>query len=940
MVVFFSGLLVQCSDKPKNRSITLKGEWKLRLDSADSGVKEQWYTKNFSKTLNLPGSLQAQGYGNNIDSTTPWTGDIKKSYFNSIRYKEYQQKGEFKVPFWLNPKKYYKGVAWYQKQVDIPNDWENQKIFLYLERPHWETTVYVNNKEIGSRNSLSTPHQYDLTDSVSPGKNRLTVRVDNRMIVNIGKNSHSITDHTQSNWNGIAGDIKLKAKPLVYIEDIQIYPDISNECATVEIQLRNESVEIYRGKIALKARTKHTERNQVLPRLEQSFQMGESRKIRLNYPMGENPMRWSEFDPNLYSMHVSLYKNESEPVDTASEIFGMRNFYTRGSRFMINHRPVFLRGTLECAIFPNSGYPPTDTAAWGRIFRTIKRYGLNHMRFHSWCPPEAAFTVADREGVYLQVECASWANQGAKLGAGLPVDQWIYEESRKIVKEYGNHPSFCMMAYGNEPGGKNQKEYLAGFVEYWKNKDNRRVYTSASGWPMIDASQFHVSPQPRIQRWGEGLNSIINKEPPNTTFDHTAFVSQYDVPVVGHEIGQWCVYPDYERMEKYTGVLQPDNFYIFRDMLKDNNMIGRAEKFYMASGKLQALCYKADIEAALRTPDFAGFQLLDLHDFPGQGTALVGVTDPFWDSKDYISAEEYREFAGETVPLAKMKKRLYRNSETFKASLLLSHFGSSALINVSLKWKIENDSGEILKEGEFPGNAIRYDNNQKIGDIEFDLSNLDNPQKLTLTVTLPEHGTNSWDFWVYPDQLDMPQSENILLAEEVNTKVRQSLSRGKKVLMMVHDRVKDDKGGNVKVGFSPVFWNTMWTNNQPPHTMGILCDPDHAVFNHFPTEYHSNWQWWDVVTGSQVMNMEDFPREIRPLIQSIPDYHKNRKLAFAFEGNVGKGKLLVTSIDFTGNLEEKLATRQLYYSMLNYMMSGQFAPNNDISLDTIEKILN
>ncbi len=931
-------LLMHCSKAPEKEKISLQGEWKVRLDSLDVGIKNRWYRDNFSQSLKLPGSLQEQGYGNDIDSSTSWTGTVKGNFHQDPKYKEYRQEDDYKVPFWLNPEKHYKGAAWYQKKVNIPENWTEKHVKLILERPHWETTVFVNGEKTGVRNSLSAPHEYDLTDYLTPGENNLTIRVDNRLVINVGKNSHSVTDHTQSNWNGITGDIFLKAEPLVHIEDMQIYPDVQNDMATVEVRLNNETGKRYEGQMTFLAQTEQAMFGHKLEEIHRDIRVDSSRTVRVDYFMGDDPLLWSEFDPNLYSMQVRLRNTDNEQVDADSVIFGMREFTTKETRFVINHRPTYLRGTLECAIFPDTGYPPTDTESWGRIFRTIKKHGLNHMRFHSWCPPEAAFTAADKAGIYLQVEVASWANQGAELGSGLPVDQWIYEESNRIVEEYGNHPSFCMMAYGNEPAGENQQKYLTEFVEYWKNKDSRRLYTSASGWPLIEASQFHVAPQPRIQGWGEELNSVINREPPHTTFNHEDFVSEYDKPVIGHEIGQWCVYPNFDEMKKYTGVLKPKNFEIFRDMLKDNHMLDKAEKFHMASGKLQALCYKADIEAALRTPGFAGFQLLDLHDFPGQGTALVGVLDPFWESKPYISPQEYSRFCGPTVPLAKLSKRIYRNSETFEATIELAHFGSSLLINIPMNWKIEDSTGEILQKGELQKKGISYDNCQKIGDIRFDLKEIEKPQKLTLTATLSEFGSNSWDFWVYPDQLDMPDSEDVVVATELTSQVRQRLSQGRKVLLILHNKIKDDKGGNVKAGFSPIFWNTVWTDNQAPHTMGILCDPEHPLFNAFPTEYHSNWQWWDIVTGAQVMNMEDFPQQIDPLIQSIPDYHKNRKLAFAFEGKAGEGKILVTSIDFTKDLEENLASKQLYYSMLNYMESEDFSPEHTVSLNDIETL--
>ena len=238
---------------------------------------------------------------------------------------------------------------------------------------------------------------------------------------------------------------------------------------------------------------------------------------------------------------------------------------------------------------------------------------------------------------------------------------WLYREAERILKAYGNHPSFMLMPYGNEPGGKKAGAWLAQWVTHWRAADSRRLYTSGSGWPQLPENQFHVTPDPRIQAWGDGLNSRINAKAPETTTDYRDYISQRSVPVISHEIGQWCVYPNFKEIPKYTGYLKPKNFEIFRDRLQANGLGALAQKFLLASGRLQALCYKEDIESALRTPGMGGFELLDLHDFPGQGTALVGVLDPFWEEKGYITAKEYSRFCNATVPLARLSKRVFTN---------------------------------------------------------------------------------------------------------------------------------------------------------------------------------------------------------------------------------------------------------------------------------------
>jgi len=377
--------------------------------------------------------------------------------------------------------------------------------------------------------------------------------------------------------------------------------------------------------------------------------------VAVTIPMGDDVKLWNEFHPEIYQLQ-SVLTYAAGATDTLITTLGMRKFNSVNRQILINGNPVFLRGTLECAIFPKTGFPPTDKAEWLRILNECRAHGLNHLRFHSWCPPKAAFEAGDEAGFYFQVECSSWANSSTTLGDGKPFDKYLVEESERMVEAYGNHPSFCMMAYGNEPGGPNYKAFLTEFVTYWKSKDRRRIYVSAAGWPILDVNQYQNIPGPRIQGWGEEMRSIINAEPPKNNYDWNARITTFTQPVVSHEIGQWCVYPNFTEIVKYDGAVRAKNFEIFQETLTENGMAYLADSFLLASGKLQALCYNADIEAALRTTGFGGFQLLDLHDFPGKGTALVGVLDPFWEEKGYISPAEYSRFCNSTVPLARMKK--------------------------------------------------------------------------------------------------------------------------------------------------------------------------------------------------------------------------------------------------------------------------------------------
>jgi len=943
-LLFLLIIVAGCTTQNTNvrDSLSLSGEWNFRIDSLDQGVEQKWYEEPSDETVNLPGSMAENGKGYDVSLSTPWTGEIvDQSYFTGEKYAKYRAQGNIKIPFWLKPVKYYKGAAWYQKEFDLPAGWESKNVVLFLERPHWETSVYVNGNKAGSENTLAAPHQFDISSLLVPGKNILSIRIDNRVVVPVGINSHSITDHTQGNWNGIAGDISLRASSKIFISDVSIYPDIQNKRAKVIVKLENKTGSHFEGKVKLRAESFNCSDPEKLKAVTVSANTtSEEISLVVDYPMGKNPKLWSEFDPALYKLTVDLAAGRDGIVDSKTEEFGMRDFKTKGTRFEVNGQEIFLRGTTECCIFPVTGYPPTDTDSWENVLRTCKDYGLNHVRFHSYCPPEAAFIAADKLGVYFHIECSSWANSGASIGDGTPTDQFIYSEGDKIMKEYGNHPSFCMLAYGNEPAGSKQNEYLGKLLTYWKTKDARRVYTSAAGWPFIPENDYHLSPEPRIQRWGEGLSSIINAKPPQTMYDFRDIISRYTVPTVSHEIGQWCVYPDFKEINKYTGVLKATNFEIFRETLTENQMGSQAEDFLMASGKLQKICYKAEIEAALRTPGFGGFQILQLHDFPGQGTALVGILNPFFESKGYVTPEEFRMFCNETVPLARMQTEVYSNSEAFKADIELAHFGSAPLKMAVIMCHILNSSGDTLYTEAFRKDEIPIGNCFRIGSLSFGLDKIASSQKLRLEVSVEDTPfMNSWDFWVYPGKQE-PVRGNILVTDKLDKNTETVLKNGGSVLLLTYGKVQKDKGAQVAIGFSSIFWNTAWTNNQAPHTLGILCDPQHPLFNDFPTEYHCNWQWWDPVTHSQAMIIDGFPAELKPLIQPIDTWFENRRLALAFEAKIGTGKLLVCSIDLKDVTNDRLVSKQLLSSILNYMNSEKYNPSVEMSIAGIRGLSN
>jgi len=912
LVLLLAGTLFPASAFAQNHAISLAGQWAFKLDPEKVGLEQKWYQSSLPDRIKLPGSTDEAGFG--TKNTEKETTRLSRVYK-------------------------YVGPAWYQREITIPKSWADKRITLFLERCHWETQIWVDEQFIGMQESLCVPHIYDPTEKMTPGKHRITIRVDNNPKYDVGHWTlayvkttqywaHSVTDDTQTNWNGIIGRIALEATDPVWIESIQIYPDIHKKAAKVIVEIGNSTGKDIEAKLSLQTRQGNEEKTN--PPHDQFITVSKKQTtVETNITMGPDVKLWDEFSPNLYELTASLTtRGEHKYADSKKTQFGMRQVGVKGKKITINDRPTFLRGNLDCCIFPLTGYPDMDAQGWLRMFKIAKSYGLNHIRYHSWCPPKAAFVAADRLGLMLHVETPVWT----EVGASKPVDKFIYDEADRILEAYGNHPSFTMLCVGNELAGKKSTPFCAKINKYWKEKDPRRLYTGGSGWPESPTADYLV-----ISKNRKRLPLRLHRGPmgPATNADYQHVIASYDKPIVAHEIAEWCVYPNFNEIKKYTGTLRARNFEVFRDSLTKNHMLDQAPDFLKSSGILSDILFKAEIETMLRTPTIAGFHLLSLQDFPGQGTSLVGTLDAFWDSKGLIEPADFRKFCCETVPLLRMPKRIYTPAEALVADVEIAHFGQGPIINSVPSWSIRYPDGRKLTSGDFDETTIPLGNGTKLGTINVPLTNTNAPTKLIVTVELKNTPyENQWPIWVYPASAKPDFPENVIIADSLNNQVESALQEGKRVLL-VPQKLSPELSR--RSSFEPIFWNNRLFDGQDRH-LGILCNPKHPLFKQFPTEFHTNWQWWDLLNKSTAMVMDNFDPEFRPLIQVIDDWCTNRRLGFMFEANVAKGKLLVSSLDLLNDLGHRPAAKQLLISTLNYMDSDKFKPKNKIDMKIIREL--
>lgn len=878
------------------QSIDLAGKWTVALDSLDIGEGREWAKNSFSANINLPGTLDGAGLGE---------PNMLKPALTKPQLTH------------LTRKHSYIGAAWYTKEISIPKDWKDKKIGLKLERVLWKTQVWVDGKKVDvEQNSLIAPHYFDLTNYLTPGKTqRLTLKIDNRKFFDLSYDNmaHAYTNHTQIIWNGVIGDIQLTAENALSVADVQVFSSLANKNVQVKAVLRNDGQRSIKRQIVFNIRDK-ADQSIVATQSKDLVLAAGINELEFTMPVNSAIKPWDEFHPNLYTLESSIKESQMQKKETD---FAFRDFTTSGKTFLLNGKPIFLRGTLECNIFPLTGHPPMEKKEWKKLFQTAKNWGLNHIRFHSWCPPEAAFQAADDIGMYLQVELPIWSLTVGELQS---TTAFLYQEADRMIKEYGNHPSFMLWSMGNELQGK--MEVLNKMVDVIKRKDSRHLYANTSftfekghGDRPEKNDDFFVT-QWTTDGWVRG-QGVFNDQSPSFNKNYNAALVNVHVPVVTHEIGQYAVYPNLNEIDKYTGVLDPLNFKAIREDLQAKGMINQADDFLTSSGKLAAILYKEEIERALKTAGISGFQLLDLHDFPGQGTALVGLLDAFWDSKGILDSTEFKNFNAPLVPLLNFEKATYKNTETFHGAVAISNYFKEFEHDQAINWKIVAGDKE-LKSGQLSG-RIALGFNDLAGKISLDLNEIKVATKLTVTLSLA--GTNfqnSWNIWVYPDK-KVNDYGKVFYTQDVQEAMRQ-LRKGKKVLLNPDWKTIEGLEGK----FVPVFWSPVHFPKQAG-SMGLLLDNTHAAFNDFPTDNHTDWQWWDLHRKSTTLVLDSLEGGT-PLIQMVDNFANNRKLALAVEGEMHGGKLMIVSIDLATDLEGRPVANQLLKSILTYMNSENFEP--------------
>lgn len=792
--------------------------------------------------------------------------------------------------------------------------------------------------------SISTPHVFEVTGLLEK-ENELTFLSDNSypgLPHDAIVYSSAATDETQTNWNGILGYFRIRQEEAVFLHNIRVYP-VGNK-VTVRVEI--SAAVPYQGRLVVTSESLANNLSAWQVVKEINIPTGMSEIVFADLPLSPKAKRWDEGEGNLYELTAVLERYDNT---TKTVTFGIRDFGDDGTgRLALNGRRIFLRSEANCAVFPEAGHPPMTVEEWTNVLLRYQSYGVNCMRFHSHCPPEAAFTAADRLGMLMQPELSHWN----------PNDAFESEESfsyyqtelRRILHLLANHPSFVMITLGNElHASELGHERMNALLRMAREIDPTRMIANGSNVHYGEigsdaASDFYTTQkfyQEDVRGTFANMEGYINHQYPNakTNFDDTmcSIRKEFKKPVFSFEVGQFEILPDFDELPHFKGVSEPANLKLIQKRVEERGLKENWKKYVEATGELSLIGYREEIEAAMRTRELSGISLLGLQDFPGQGTALVGMLNSHLQPKPFAFArpERFRSFFREQLPLVLLEKYTYENTEILEANVQVANFGKNELEGV-LRYELRSEddvvaAGEAHAADDFNESVYPVGQLTNAGRIKINLGEVRKPARFDLRVWIGE-AENSYPIWVYRAAEVVVKKAAFYETEHFDDRAKEVLKQGGTVYL-TPPSTKEALPFSIQAQFTTDFWSVGTFAGQEG-AMGQLIDDKHPLFRAFPTEFHTNWQWWPMAVQRAVI----LPEQFDTIIAEMDSYAFLRPMAQLLECRCLNGKLLFSSLGLQ-NLQQYPECRAFLHAIYCYLESEEFVPKQEIAPEVFEKLV-
>ncbi|MHC4123293.1 MAG: glycoside hydrolase family 2 protein [Planctomycetota bacterium] len=896
--------------------IELNGIWEFRRDANGEGKNLGWHEGKgkFADSMTIPGAPQAQGFGE--------PHKCQKTYFPE--------------PFWV------------RRTYKIRQTGPNERLWLRVGAVFPAAEVYLNGTYINYTKSSRTQQRVDVTDFVKPGaENLIAIKVCKLPKVHL--NGMFEFPLTTQFWKGVYRSVKCEITDRISVIDLYAQPKLASNSVSVDMELSKAPQEDLTAVLRVAEPGK-----EAIGKKKFLIRAGEKR-IQTELKL-DSFKKWSPQHPQLYTLDISLIKAQQEkPIDKVGIRFGMKEISVKGTKFYLNGNPVFLRAYGDDHYYPDTLCPPADVNWYLSRLKLARKYGLNAVKSCVDTITQDYLEACDEAGIMVIQEMPFGLSSPIRHKMSKEFRDYYACEFERLLKVSRNHASIIAYSMSSELkiGRQTQESF-----DFFSKELPLKAKKLAPNALVIDCTGYLKTEEtPKGKRITDFYASMFPKFP-KRTLDETGVESDGKHPTILHEYDWWSCYPDVEDKKKYANSqLKPFWLDTLLKTARENGQEHLLKTYRKNSLWLQALTRKDGIEFSRRNTDIEGYILWLLIDF---GKFSEGLLDDFWNPKN-VSAQEFMKSNGDTIiVLAKEGNRCFDMAEKVSIPLAVSHYGQRKYPNSKLRWKVARD-GITFAEGELTIRQPAQGELTQAGCARFNLLKAEKGYKFELEVSLHYQdeliNTNNWSFWAFPKVREslrnvsaektagkmvkgntfvrlksaqsepIPEETSLVLADSVDESLVNYVEDGGKCILFTRGAPIENTAtfGNGRINFYPLFRAIAWNLGDSGNSGTIIND--HPSLEDFPHESMCDLQFIAMLPG--VIPMEFSPLRkygVTPIIRGIDHYKANRNNAHMLEFNVGRGKVLVTSMNILSSLNKHIEVRNLLQSMVDYAKGPAFSP--------------
>lgn len=835
---------------------------------------------------------------------------------------------------------YLLGTGWYRTSFWGGNEWKEKSVVLSIGGAMLDAWVWINGQYVGTHYSCGKPFEFSVSRFIKPGE-------ENQLIIAVSNLRSNRKGCSIRGYKGLSGGINRSVKLVVSgktrIADCYVRTVAEMNKLIWNVRLEGGGTDDCPKKNSLDLIWRIVD-----PVTEKVLGEGTvpADTKELCFETDTFGMQtWDDKEPKLYTLALELAEkkyaddinctaaNIRNAADFVCQTFGLRFLKREGTSIKMNGRSIFLRGTTDHAYFAETCTVPNDISYYMRTIKALKAAGFNWIRFHTTIPPVECMEAADRLGMLIQAETQNGFEE---------------EDFLEMLYLCRKHPSVILYCAGNEVLISDAfEEKLKKMAEHCHTFAPDVLYNPMEGLGRIEygldekAPGYTEKPVPhnalklaRVREFSDAFAPGVWVFSYHSLYPDVNKINErlsvYRRPCLIHEAGIFDTYLNLDLEKRYEGTrIGPELYNAVRRYVDEMGMLDMAPTYYRNSCRWMKNLMKFALEKARRCPDIAGYDFLGAIDCHWHRSGYAtGVMNEFYELKPGFTEQELRQFNGESIIVSDAgHERSIFVKDAVKVKLFASLYGGEKLEKGILLWSFEDDNNRVRLSGSREIRDIEAGRLAGLGEVTVGLeqvSGIGEHMKLKVSLIGGIYNiSNEWDYWVFNAPKD-PDKSQIKITDRISFQDLTDMENGARILLL----------GSGPFRGLPITYQITPGGRVNGNCATVIHD--HPMMRDFPHEGFCDWQFAPMFKDGGAVVFNELDIGFRPIVEIVSTYKMIRKQAGIFELAIGRGGMLVCTMNVSG---DDPASKALYGCMVKYLASGEFAPQVKVTSAQMLKIM-